>query len=236
MRSKVDQTNPWHHLLYPVRRCQLKNCGKQPNRQWLIDRNGLTTDRRVVPISVIPRTKLLFPDVDQYLHQVGQVLEMPVQIVAQVAVVHDRIVEVGTTRNQIATIDRNLVNMALAMVGGTVELTEVQETEKRTRMLRGIGIETALGTDMVTERKKGATVIEIANGIATGTETGIVIVEMTRIVIGRTGKTVTQLVAMVSRMQLPLQQMVAVCLLDLTLPGIEKFLAMRKALAKEGDP
>ena len=122
---------------------------------------------------------------------------MPVQIAMQVAVVHDQIMKVETIRKQIVTVGKNLVSMALTIVGETVEAIEVLRTEKKTRMLREIETETAFMTDMVTGRNRGATGIEIANGIMTGTGTGIAIIGMTRITIGRIGKTVTQWVAMV---------------------------------------
>lgn len=152
------------------------------------------TDHYVVPIR---RTSPLFLDVDQHRHQVGQALEMPVQIAARVAVVHDRTVKVERIRKQIVTLGKNLVSMALTIVGETVEAIEALRTEKKTRILREIGTGTALETDMVTGRKRGATVTEIANAIVTGT--GIAIVEMTRIVIGKTGKIERRLVAMVFR-------------------------------------
>ena len=125
---------------------------------------------------------------------------MPVQIAVQVAVVHDQIAKVETIRKQIVTVGKNLVSMALTIVGETVEAIEALRTEKKTRMLREIETETAFATDMVTGRKRGATGIEIANAIVIGIGTGIAIVGMTRIAIGRIGKTVTQRVAMVFRM------------------------------------
>ena len=116
------------------------------------------------------------------------------------AAVHDQIVKVEMIRKQIMTVGKNLMSMALTIVGETVEAIEVLRTKKKTRMLREIETETTFTTDMVTGRKRGATGIEIANGIVTGTGTGIAIVGMTRIAIGRIGKTVTQWVTMVFRM------------------------------------
>ena len=122
---------------------------------------------------------------------------MPVQIAMQVVVVHNQIAKVEMIRKQIVTVGKNLVSMALTIVGETVEVIEVLRTEKKTRMLREIETETTFTTDMVTGRKRGATGIEIVNRIVTGTGTEITIVGMTRIVIGRIGKTVTQQVTMV---------------------------------------
>jgi hypothetical protein len=195
-------------------------------------------------------------DVDHHLHRQVLVPEMEAQTVVLVAVVPVQTAEVVIamialmTRSRAVTVVKSLTVRPLA--AGTAAVKEAAgngirlEKPRKTRILSGIEIEIAFGTDMVIERKKESatktkiaekgTASEIVNGTATATVIEIAIAGMIKTATGITEKSETPLVAISLQMLSRQGLITVVCLLVLTARGIGTYQMATRPLGKEDDP